>query len=66
MVNGTGYLIGHIWEAIQSMGVKFHWDTYDNLGYPLTKFNSLLRGSFAKLWWTVMELATQQQSSKYS
>ena len=31
-------------------GVKFLWDTYDHLGYPHTKFYSILRGLCAKLW----------------
>ena len=44
------YLIAHFWEAIQAMGMKFLWDTYDHLGYPHTKFRPILRGSCAKLW----------------
>ena len=43
------YLIGHFWEAIQAMRVKFLWDTYDHLGYPHTEFRPILRGSCAKL-----------------
>ena len=43
------YFKGHFWEAIQAMKVKFLWDTYDHLGYPHTKFRSILRGSCAKL-----------------
>ena len=44
------YLIGHFGEAIQAMGMKFLWDTYDHLGYPHTEFRPILRGSCAKLW----------------
>ena len=25
------YVIGHFWEAIQAMGMKFLWDTYCNV-----------------------------------
>ena len=39
------YLIGHVLEAMQAMGVKILWDTYDHLGYPHTKFCPILRGS---------------------
>ena len=44
------FLIGYFLEAIQAMGVKFLWNTYDHLGYPHTKFCPILRGSCAKLW----------------
>ena len=50
------YLIDHFWEAIQTIWVKFLWDTYDHLGYPHTTFHPILRGSCAKPWWTDMEL----------
>ena len=43
------YLMSHFWEDIQAKGVKFLWDTYDQLGYPHTKFHSILRGSCPKL-----------------
>ena len=42
------YSIKHFLEAIQVILVKFLWDTYGHLGYPHTKFHSILRGSCAK------------------
>ena len=46
--------MSHFWEAMQAMGVKFLWDTYDHLGYPHTKFRPILRGhvqNFGELIW---------------
>ena len=43
-------LIIYFWEAIQTMRVKFLWDTYDHQGYWHTKFHPILRGSYAKPW----------------
>ena len=43
------YLIGHFWEAIRAMRVKFVWDTYNHRCYPHTEFRPILRGSCVKL-----------------
>ena len=45
------------------MGLKFHWDTYEHLGYPHTKFHPIPRGSCAKLWLTVLELPSSALSN---
>ena len=71
MVIGTAkiarseYLIGHLWEAVQAMRVKFLWETYDHLGYPHTEFCPIPKGLCAKLWWTDMELPLCQFVHRY-
>ena len=44
------YLMSLFWEAIQVIAMKFFWNIYDQLGYPHTKFCTILRESSAKLW----------------
>ena len=49
--------MSQFWEAIQAMGMKFLWDTYDHLGYPHTKFRPILRGhvqNFGELIWNYL------------